>query len=169
MTRIGRFTHFARVVTIAIALAAALAVTPSFAQETLMFPPGVACDFGLTITDLGGGHTVDREFTDKDGNVVRILSAGTGSALTYENMDTGALLSSKSNGAGFHIKINPDGTQTVVLTGHTVLILFPTDVPAGPSTTLYVGRVVYTIDTNDVSTLQETSGISTDICAALSS
>jgi len=29
--------------------------------------------------------------------------------------------------------------------GHNVLILFPSDVPAGPSTTLYVGRVVFTV------------------------
>jgi hypothetical protein len=31
-----------------------------------------------------------------------------------------------------------------------VLILYPTDVPAGPSTTLNVGRVVFTIDTQGV-------------------
>ena len=48
-----------------------------------------------------------------------------------------------------------------------MLILFPTDVPAGPSTTLHVGRVVYTIDTNGVFTVQRVSGTSTDICAAL--
>jgi hypothetical protein len=48
-----------------------------------------------------------------------------------------------------------------------VLILFPTDVPAGPSTTLYVGRVVFTV-VGDVFTLRSTSGTATDICAALS-
>jgi len=41
------------------------------------------------------------------------------------------------------------------------------DVPAGPSTTLYVGRVVFTVDTSGVFTLQSVSGKSTDICAAL--
>ena len=53
-------------------------------------------------------------------------------------------------------------------TGHNVLILFPSDVPAGPSTTLYVGRVVYTIGTDGVFTLVSTRGTATDICAALS-
>jgi hypothetical protein len=40
-------------------------------------------------------------------------------------------------------------------------------VPAGPSTTLYVGRVVYTVDADAVFTLQSTSGRETDICATL--
>ena len=57
--------------------------------------------------------------------------------------------------------------MTTVMTGHNILILFPTDIPAGPSTTLYVGRVVFTVDANGVYTLGSTSGRSTDICAAL--
>jgi len=50
-----------------------------------------------------------------------------------------------------------------------VIILFPTDVPAGPSTTLYVGSVVYTVDrASGVFTVKTHSGTTTDICAALS-
>ena len=63
---------------------------------------------------------------------------------------------------------NADGSQTLTVTGHNVLILFPTDVPAGPSTTLYVGRVVFTIGVDQVFTLKSASGKATDICAALS-
>jgi hypothetical protein len=66
------------------------------------------------------------------------------------------------------ITFNPDGSSTLLITGHNVLILFPTDVPAGPSTTLYVGRVVFTIDSSGVFTVQEVSGTATDICAAVS-
>jgi hypothetical protein len=49
-----------------------------------------------------------------------------------------------------------------------VVILFPTDTPAGPSTTLYVGRIVYTV-VNDIQefNVQTHSGTTTDICAAL--
>jgi hypothetical protein len=46
--------------------------------------------------------------------------------------------------------------------------VFPSDVPAGPSTTLYVGRVVYTVDVNGDFTLVSTRGTATDICAELS-
>jgi hypothetical protein len=41
-------------------------------------------------------------------------------------------------------------------------------VPAGPTTTLVVGRVVFTIGADGVFTLVSTSGTTTDICAALS-
>ena len=51
--------------------------------------------------------------------------------------------------------------------GHTVLILFPTDVPPGPSTILYVGRLIFTIDAASVYTFQSFSGNATDICAAI--
>ena len=54
------------------------------------------------------------------------------------------------------------------MTGHTILIMFPTDVPAGPSTTLYIGRVVFTVDPALVATIVSTAGRRVDICAALS-
>ena len=64
---------------------------------------------------------------------------------------------------------NPDGTSTYTTMGHLVLILFPNDVPAGPSTTLYVGRVVFDVDNiTGVFTLRDARGRATDLCAALS-
>jgi hypothetical protein len=134
----------------------------------LILPAGVACngfDLGVFIR---GGNQVHKEFTDKNGNVVRLLSAGRGSALQFVNLSTDATFSLDANGSVSHVALNGDGSQTWMTTGHNVLILFPTDVPAGPSTTLYVGLVVFTVDTNGVFRLTEISGSSTDICAALS-
>jgi hypothetical protein len=88
--------------------------------------------------------------------------------LRYTNLTTGKTFSTKSNGAVSQIKFNPDGSYTQQLTGHNVLILFPTDIPSGPSTTLIVGRVVFTVDTNGVFTVQDVNGKTTDICAILS-
>ena len=173
MIRIGRLARFVRGVTMAITVVVALGITPSFAQEPPVFvidlPDGQGCNgFDLHIEGRGGDHQVFKEFKDKNGNVVRTLQAGKGFALTFQNMSTGAQLALQPNGSVIHTTMNPDGSATVAATGHTVLILFPTDVPAGPSTTLYVGRVVYTVDTNGVFTIQQTSGKSTDICASLS-
>jgi hypothetical protein len=134
----------------------------------VFFPAGQACAFDLGINISGGDHRVDKEFVDKNGNVVRTLSAGKGSALSFTNVATGATLSLKPNGSVSHVTINPDGSQLWTTTGHDVLILFPTDVPAGPSTTLYVGRLLFTVATDGVFTLLQFSGKSTDICAALS-
>jgi hypothetical protein len=131
------------------------------------FPAGVACDFPLRV-EVFGGNQVMKEFRDENGNIVRMLSAGKGSLLVFENLSTGATLSLTTGGSVTQTTFNPDGSQTVTGTGHTVLILFPTDVPAGPSTTLVQGRIVYTIAPDGVFTLQEVSGQTTDICAALS-
>jgi hypothetical protein len=48
-----------------------------------------------------------------------------------------------------------------------VLILIPTDFPAGPSTTFYVGSVVTRVDAGGNFTLLSHSGTTKDICAAL--
>jgi hypothetical protein len=141
-----------------------IAADPDF---TVDFPAGQACNFDLRIEGWGGNRHV-KEFRDENGKVVRILDAGTGSALRYTNLETGKTFSTKSNGAVTKIRYNPDGSYTQELMGHWVLILFPTDVPAGPSTTLIVGRLVYTVDTNNIFTVQDVSGKTTDICAVLS-
>jgi hypothetical protein len=129
---------------------------------TVDFPAGLACEFHLQV-DASGSNFHMKEF--KNG---RILSAGTGFALTFTNVDTDDTLSLKSNGFAQQITNNPDGTQTVVSMGHNVIFLFPTDTPPGPSTTLYVGRVVYTVDSFGNFDVQEASGNTADICAALS-
>jgi len=133
---------------------------------TAVFPAGTACNFDLQIEGTGGNRHF-KEFTDENGNVVRSLDAGTGSALRFTNLTTGNTFSTKSNGAVEHITYNPDGSSTRKLTGHNVLILFPTDNPPGPSTTLIAGSLVFTVDTNGVFTVQDVSGQTTDICAAL--
>ena len=142
---------------------------PAVAEDpdaTLTFPAGVACSFELQI-DVFGAPTVQREFTDRDGNVVRTLTAGRGSLLVFTNLDTDETLTLRPNGAVDHITLNPDGTSTHMSGGHLVVILFPTDVPPGPSTVLYVGRLVFTVDASGNFTVQSFSGVQHDICAAL--
>ncbi len=153
---------------LAVAVALALPAGAARAQEhDLELPAGEACSFALGIDFGGSGKRVERDFYDAEGNLVRSLSAGVGSQLTFTNLANGETLALRANGAVMRTVFNADGSQTVTTTGHNVLILFPTDVPAGPSTTLYVGRVVYTVDAGGVFTLQSTSGRETDICAAL--
>ena len=156
---------------VAVASTATLAVSANAAVAApfhLDLDPGTACSFGLAVDGTGGDRRVTHTFEDADGNVVRTLSTGRGSQLTFTNRSSNATLALRANGAVMNTVSNADGSQTVTVTGHNVLILFPTDVPAGPSTTLYVGRVVFTVDANEVTTLTSTSGRATDICATLS-
>jgi len=167
MTRSGAIRAVSAAV---VAVAASAAMQPMAAAAgppPPTFPGGVACPFALNITQTGT-PSAWKYFRDKNGTIVRGLLAGNGVDLLFENYDTHATLALKANGAVNHATYNPDGSQTWMTTGHNVLILFPTDVPVGPSTTYYVGRVVFTVDPQGNFTMQSTAGNSTDICAALS-
>ena len=155
----------------AAALAASTVATAAWgdsATTVQVFPAGLACaDFDLQV-EASGGTIKQHDITDRSGEVVRVILAGTGPALTLTNLTSGATYSTPSNGSVTHIAVNPDGTLTYRVTGHNILILFPTDVPPGPSTTLYVGQVGFTVDANAVFTVTSMAGRSVDICTALS-
>ena len=104
----------------------------------------------------------------KSGPLVRFHAAGRGNALTFTNLNTGTSLPLKMNGYSVMVVLNPDGSLRAKSLGHVVLIMFPADIPAGLSTTLYVGQIVYTVDPAGVFTLESSRGNSTDICAELS-
>ena len=133
-----------------------------------MFPAGTACEFELRVESETNPNRVFREWPDSDGNLIRTLEAGRGSDVTFVNTETGASLTLKGNGAVNHTTYHPDGSWTTKLTGHYVLILWPTDTPAGPSTTLYVGRVTYTSTPDSTFTLVGSSGRQRDLCDELS-
>lgn len=140
---------------------------PAFAADfDFVFPAGAACDFELRVTGTGGS-AITREFTDSDGNIVRTLTAGRGVDLTFTNVFTDATVSLKGNGSVISTTLDPDGSSTVRSTGHNVLVMFPTDVPAGPSTTLYVGRVTYDVDAQGTFSIAGSSGRTRDICDEL--
>jgi hypothetical protein len=148
--------------------APAVAADPDF---TVVFPAGWACvGFDLQIDGWAGNKRPDLTFKEDKNGYVRSISAGTGSTLLYTNLSTGKSMTTKANGSVVQTRTYlPDGTQIVKLTGHTVLIMFPTDTPPGPSTTLYVGRVVYQQNLfTGVTTILSSSGNATDVCAALS-
>jgi len=132
------------------------------------FPAGLVCSSELRVQGVGGNQVVhDRDL--RNGDHVE-TSTGTGQALTFTDTATGQQLQLRSSGSTKRTVTHPDGSRTVTLTGSNVLFLFPTDVPAGPSTTLYVGVLVYEDDgfSNFVVDERHTHGRTTDICAAVS-
>ena len=139
-------------------------------QFHIVLLPGEACpEFGITIDITTPDHRVFNTFHDRNGNPVRSLAAGQGSQFLFTNSATGVTLSVKTGGSVEHKKPNRDGTETWVTTGHELVVLFPTDTPAGPATTLYIGRLVFTIDPNSFTFfgIRSFTGKSIDICAAL--
>ena len=137
--------------------------------QTFRFAPGEACVFPLGLVQSGGNVHM-KEFVDRNGAPVRIITAGKGFLLTYTNLETGASVTIRTDGSVSTTTNNPDGTLTVSATGHNGLILFSSDIPAGPTTTQYIGRIVYNIDpATGIFTLVSTSGSQRDICAELAS
>src|SRR6478672_9954979 len=137
-------------------------------DSTQNFLAGEACSFALRIDITGGPQVSNKEFVGPDGRV-RLLSAGTGSDLVFTNLATGKTLALKGNGAVNWLRVDASGSARLTLTGHNIAIYFPTDIPAGPSTTLVVGREDIAVDlaTGKFTRLSRT-GKTTDICAALS-
>jgi hypothetical protein len=158
--------RFVAVAAVASAAVIATGVDPAAAVVT-EFPAGIACTFPLTVDGVDNRKVHD--FTDANGNDV-LLFTGLAGPVSFTNTETEASLTLQAKGAMWRLVTTPDGlTTTFTATGHFVLVLFPTDVPAGPSTTYYVGRVVFSIDNlTGVFTLLETRGTATDLCAALS-
>ena len=63
--------------------------------------------------------------------------------LDAEGKDTDSTLTVGAKGSKWNIVFNSDGSQTITTSGHLVFFIFPTDVPPGPSSTLFIGRVVF--------------------------
>ena len=154
---------------LALATVAAIGfASPAVADDIdITFPAGGACQFELRLEAHSTDQQHVKQFFDKSGEIVRMITAGKGHAITFTNVATGASISFKPNGFSDHDTFNADGSTTLTIMGHVALILGATDVPPGPSTVFYVGKLVFTIDSAGTATLQESSGRQTDVCAAL--
>jgi hypothetical protein len=174
----------------ALALASALAVAtaaPASAAPPVSSPEedfeavytaGSACaGFDLRVQGTGSNRTV-KDFTDENGNT-RLIAAGKGWDLTFTNDFNGKTLVVPSTGSHTDFKVFPGppddgesltGLRTLHSSGTFFLVLFPFDVPAGPSATLYKGGQVYLTSRDDegaIWRLQRASGRTTDICALI--
>jgi hypothetical protein len=132
---------------------------------TVPFDAGMACQFPLTVEGWEG-KTNTREYTDADGNQNTVIT-GKGHDFRFTNPVNGKVTTQKSQGVRQHIEVYADGSQKIKTTGALLLIMFPTDIPAGPTTNYYNGNTVLTIAADGVGTLQKAVGHNRDICAEL--
>jgi len=147
------------------AVPTAVAADPDF---TFDLPMGLACpSFDLRLEGFVADSRVSRTFYDKSGNVVRMFAGGKGNVLTFTNLSNGASLTLRTGGSVEKIGLNADGSSTYTAMGHNVVIMFPTDIPPGPSTKLYIGRLDFSIDSVGIYSLLRKTGYEMDICAAL--
>jgi hypothetical protein len=163
---INRFRRLATATVLALAAMIVVAQPASAQVHDVVLPAGIGCDFELALDNIEG-PPLRREFTDRNGNTVRLF-AGKSGAVIYTNLETGESVSFQSRGT--RLRETTDATTGTVLleySGHVGLVLFPTDVPAGPSTTQISGSLVATVDSSGVFTVQKVQGQQIDICARL--
>ncbi len=165
--------HRKSMLSIAAAVTLSGLVAPVSAQVVIDLPADVACPgFPLRVElYTTEGHLMGRVFIDKNGNPVRILQAGQNFPVKFTNLTTGSTYSVKAEGTVLSVTLNPDGSETVVMTGHTLIswtVSDPPDAAPAPATIRYVGRLVMKVSNGNVLTVPAFTGKKTDICAALS-
>src|SRR5574341_2247377 len=101
-TSTKRLARAAAVTLLALVGTATPSIADSPPDSTIDFSAGIACAFGLRVEIWGNPHRVSRVFTDKNGNVVRMLTAGKGNTLVFTNLSNGEKLSLRPNGAVEH-------------------------------------------------------------------
>jgi hypothetical protein len=75
----------------------------------------------------------------------------------------------RSRGTALKVTEESRTSQLLEISGHVGLVLFPTDDPAGPSTTQISGRLVLRVDpTTGFTEVLKQQGQQIDVCAALS-
>jgi len=150
------------------------------APDPVTLDRDVACTgFGVRLDFLGEAREL-RTFTDRDSNRL-LVQTGRAEGVVLTRTDE------KGNPVGTPVTVPQRGAATrttvlderdpevegdelleVVHTGNLLLILFPSDEPAGPTTTLIQGRTVYTVESRTgVFTVRSITGKTTDLCPAL--
>jgi hypothetical protein len=117
------------------------------------------------------GHVEGREiittFTDRAGNPVKQIGVFPGNTLTFTNLDTGRSTTLVATGS-FHVRAQPDGSLTVMVTGHGPFLTNPV---TGEPGIWYLsgGRVVATFDAEGNMTSVHATGNLVNLCTQLAS
>jgi hypothetical protein len=153
-------------------LAGLTLLAPPAANAEEIYGPFEACpNFNVSLSFSGGNQGL--RVTRVHDGVIYTVTSGSGTTITFYAVDKkGNILKSVTFDTKASVtKTAQSGDNTTYqVNGFGTLLLFPTDQPGGPSTTVYNGTVTFTLVTDTgllVSTVLN-KGRQFDICAALS-
>ncbi|HEV8192192.1 MAG TPA: hypothetical protein VGP82_12040 [Ktedonobacterales bacterium] len=129
------------------------------------FPAGLACSFAVASQTLTNNEFTTTFPAEANGDVVQLVTGYV--VQRFTNLATGKSLSATLSGPGT-IVFHPDGSVTASAEGPSVLILFPGDIPSGPSLVINYGQYVVNITPSGQFIVQKRTGTQFDVCAALS-
>ena len=134
-------------------------------QEAFAFPAGTACSFALGYEPLVNRVVVKTFPPEANGDVLQIITGTLTVRLT--NLATDEAITLNLSGPG-RVTFHPDGSITFVNGGFGLIVVFPTDIPAGPRTILTAGRLVQTLTATGQLIVVSLAGRQEDVCATLS-
>lgn len=106
------------------------------------FPAGVACAYPVSFTVTGGGEGDSFTFVDGDGNVRQIIVHTRPSTWAFTNTATQESVSLSIPAAIIKIVPFADGSLRIEIDGAAIGFNGPSDSPAGPFSTINIGRLV---------------------------
>jgi hypothetical protein len=164
-----RRTLAALVATAALA-APLIAPTAHAASEWEDFGPpdaaGVACqDFPVQIQIRGVGKE-PRELPTRDGSL-RVQVAGKDADYRFVNAAEPTKSYTLTRSAYRMSQTTAGGSYVLTINGTGWLVLFPSDIPAGPSTTVFSGNLVIKERPGGVYEVTKFTGRKIDVCAAI--
>jgi hypothetical protein len=151
--------------TVLIALAvvpAATAGKPVPAPDDMLIPD--QCAFPV-LAHIEGGE-IHTDFFDKAGNLDKQLGVFPGQTLTVTNLETGKSIT-VSNAGSYLLRLNPDGSGTLLITGHGPIPNFITGEPG--IWYLNGGQITLTGDADGNLTSVDVRGNLVDLCTQLES
>lgn len=130
-------------------------------------PAGVACaGFPVQIQARGVGKE-PRELPTRDGTL-RWQVAGKDADYRFVNVNEPAKTYTLTRAAYRMSERTVQGSYVLTINGTGWLVLFPEDVPNGPSTTVFSGTMVLTEGADGVFRVTKWTGRKVDVCAAIS-
>ncbi len=133
--------------------------------NTLTLAAGQACAFPVHAEPVVNSEVFTTFPPEANGDVVTQI---TGYLLErVANLATGKSVVVNISGPET-VVLHSDGSITLIAYGPSVLILFPTDSPPGPTFVINYGRYVANFTLSGQETLVSQSGTQFDVCAALS-
>jgi hypothetical protein len=112
------------------------------------------------------GREIITTFLDREGEPVMQIGIFPGNTLTLTNLDTGRSVTVVATGP-FHVRVEPDGSGSVMITGHGPF--FPHPITGEPGIWYLSGRARATLDAKGNVTSANVWGQLVDLCAQLSS
>lgn len=171
--KVLRHGSLVTLVALTVAVLTALAVAPAATanqptREIIPAPDDMVITGQCAFPVLGhiDGVEIDTTFTNKAGDIVKLIGVFPGNTLTLTNLDTGSSITLVADGQ-FHAQLERDGSGFVLVTGHGPSV--PNPITGEPGIWYLSGRLIARFDAEGNPTSIDSTGNLVNLCERLES